>query len=370
MKIAIYHNLPPGGGKRTVYEQIKYLSQKHDLDLYELSSTDEEYLNVRPFCKNVYTFTFKLPKNVHGIKRLIKDFNNFFTLNLQHKIIAKQINESDYDVCLVHPSAYTQAPFILRYLKKPTLYFCEEYLRIVYEKELEFTEKVGFHKKIYEMVTRLIRKKIDRDNARSADLVVANSKFTQKNIQKAYKIKAEYCHLGVDTKIFKKTTKKRGNYVLVVGDKDEAGGFDFANKIIKNIPAKIRPQIKRLGFSKGKLMLNNDKKVAKEYSHAIATLCISYNEPFGLASIESQACQTPVFAVDEGGFKETVISGKTGYLLKRDPKLFANKLIQLIKHPKKQESLGKKGKKSVVDNFAWEKHCKKIEKHLTRLSNK
>ena len=125
--------------------------------------------------------------------------------------------------------------------------------------------------------------------------------------------------------VFKRTSQTRKNHVLVIGDDDQAGGVKLVNETVFCIDRKTRPEIKRLGSSKGKLVLT-DNEMSKEYSQALVTICASHNEPFGLASVESMACQTPVLAVNEGGFKETVVDEKTGYLLKRDAKLFADKL--------------------------------------------
>jgi glycosyltransferase involved in cell wall biosynthesis len=59
----------------------------------------------------------------------------------------------------------------------------------------------------------------------------------------------------------------------------------------------------------------NDIKLVKIISSAVASIAVSKSEDFGMVAIESMACGIPVIAVDEGGYKETVIHGKTGVLL-------------------------------------------------------
>ncbi len=52
------------------------------------------------------------------------------------------------------------------------------------------------------------------------------------------------------------------------------------------------------------------------YQHAIATLFpIQWGEPFGLVSIESMACGTPVLAMKRGALPEIVVDGETGFLV-------------------------------------------------------
>ena len=52
------------------------------------------------------------------------------------------------------------------------------------------------------------------------------------------------------------------------------------------------------------------------YHHARATLFpIQWGEPFGLVPIESMACGTPVIAFNRGAVPETIVNGKTGFVV-------------------------------------------------------
>jgi glycosyltransferase involved in cell wall biosynthesis len=361
MRIAVYHNLPPGGAKRAVYEQVKYFSKKNEIHLFKLSSTDDSFLPLEKYVSSTKDYEFDLNSKLPGfLNRLDKDFRNFVMLDRMHKEIAEDIDKKGFDYVLVHPSQLTQAPFLLKHLKTPSIYFCEEYLRIAYEKYLQILDGVSYYKKGYEKLTRKLRKAIDRNNAKAANIVVANSRFTKNNIDMAYQTDARYAQLGVDVNIFKKTTKSRKNHLLYIGDKNKVGGYDIIEKAVDKLDKKI--MINSLGYIKGKLKINNDLKLAKEYSGALATVCTQFNEPFGLAPIESMACETPVLAVNEGGYKETVVDGKTGFLLPRDPVAFAKKIKWLIKYPEKAKEMGKAGRKHVKKNFTWEIHNMKMEK--------
>jgi glycosyltransferase involved in cell wall biosynthesis len=368
MKIAVFHNVPAGGAKRAVYEEVKYLSKKHDIDIYRYSSTDESFLDIRPFAKNVYTYDFDIDSNKSGfLARLERDYKNFVVLRGLSEKIAKDLDSRGYDVVLTHPNRFTQAPFVNRLTKTPTLYFCEEYLRMVYEDQFEFKKTGNTLKDYYELLTRKIRKAIDKKNAQGADLVVGNSKFTKRNIEKAFGIKAQYCYLGADTKVFKPIEKKTNKkYVLFVGDKNDELGYGLAKKALKRVQKNI--DLVNLGFSEGSKNIENDKGMAIEYTSALFTLCTHQNEPFGIPPLESMACETPVLAVNEGGYKETVVEGVTGYLLPRDPKAFAKKIIYLIDNPSIAKKMGRAGREHVKKNFTWEKHNKKLEKMLVKLT--
>jgi len=53
------------------------------------------------------------------------------------------------------------------------------------------------------------------------------------------------------------------------------------------------------------------------YSHCKALIQTAEYEDFGVAPVEAMASGKPVIAVDEGGFKETVLGGETGILVKK-----------------------------------------------------
>jgi glycosyltransferase involved in cell wall biosynthesis len=56
----------------------------------------------------------------------------------------------------------------------------------------------------------------------------------------------------------------------------------------------------------------NDVEMIRYIQEAKACI-FAAKEDFGILCVEVQACGTPVLALDYGGYKETVISGQTGY---------------------------------------------------------
>lgn len=61
--------------------------------------------------------------------------------------------------------------------------------------------------------------------------------------------------------------------------------------------------------------LNTEEK-GKFLGNARAVLMpVMWDEPFGLVAIEAMACGTPVIAFRRGGLTETIIDGKTGFLV-------------------------------------------------------
>jgi len=88
---------------------------------------------------------------------------------------------------------------------------------------------------------------------------------------------------------------------------------------------------------------------------------------FDKSILESMACETPVLAVNEGGYKETVVDGKTGYLLPRKAEKFSDKLLFLYSNKNKRNKMGKDARAHVIKNFTWERHGRCMEKYLEEI---
>ena len=58
----------------------------------------------------------------------------------------------------------------------------------------------------------------------------------------------------------------------------------------------------------------SDQELAKLYSQAKGFLALARDEDFGITPVESMLSGTPVIAFNGGGYKETVLQGKTGVL--------------------------------------------------------
>jgi glycosyltransferase involved in cell wall biosynthesis len=53
------------------------------------------------------------------------------------------------------------------------------------------------------------------------------------------------------------------------------------------------------------------------------------DEDFGITPVEAMAAGKIVLATNEGGYRETVVHGRTGYLLPPSPEAFAGTIRQL-----------------------------------------
>ena len=78
------------------------------------------------------------------------------------------------------------------------------------------------------------------------------------------------------------------------------------------------------------------------------------SETFGLSAVEMSACGIPVVTKKANGLLDTVINGKTGYLISNESEL-ANRIIRILKNNKLNYDLGCEGKRFVESLFLPEK---------------
>ena len=94
-----------------------------------------------------------------------------------------------------------------------------------------------------------------------------------------------------------------------------------------------------------------------------ADICVvpSYYESFGLVAVEAMACGTPVIASRVGGLKETVLDGRTGYLVPwRCPEPFAERLELLLSNEPLRRSMGREARLA-AERFRWSEVAAKVE---------
>lgn len=358
MKIALYLDLPYGGAYRTMEEVSKRLQIKHDITVFGNTGTDQI-----------------------STSRIISDFNSLVTQRLRQKYLAKKIDSGNFDVVFVTHDRHLQAPWILRYLKTKTVFLCQEPTRAFFEKFLDVSANLPFLNRVYEKTNRLLRKQAEVENASFATKIIANSNYSVESIFRAYGRVATPIYLGIDSKQFFPKLLVRNNQVLIVGNDEPQKGLRFAISSLSLVSKEIRPKLiiasPRSVINRDLISFAKNKKVSIKnicglnpyqlcdvYNQSQATLATAYLEPFGLSVIESMACGTPVIAVSEGGFRETIINNKTGLLVERDSKKFASAITKLIGDKKLCESISKLSVMKAKKHFGWDNTVLKIEKLL------
>ena len=365
MRVAVFHNLNSGGSLRALTYQVKYL---------------------RRFGHHAKIFTIPSP----GFRNPLLYFLYLYLRSPSlHRQLARQIDSQNFDVVLMAHDHLTQSPYLLRYLKTPTVYYCNEPKRDLYESEgftrTSLREKLNF-------IFHYPLKWIDLINTRHATTILANSKYSQKCLEIIYKRKVFVNYLGVDTKKFhpsKTPTSRNSNfYILSVGTLLPHKGFEFLVKSVSLLDPEYRhlifvgnggnpKYIHHLNSLSSSLRVNltileniSDLELIHLYQEAAVFAVPFHHEPFGLVILESLACGTPVVAINEGGPIEISQSfpGKSPVTLSpRDTHLFSQ---AILKHFKKHRSSSFSQLSFIKNNWNWEKSVRELEVYLKTSSSK
>ena len=410
MKIAVFHNLPSGGAKRALYNFVKYLKNAgHQIDVHVPSTADETYLPLKDIVDGFYVypvrrttrdgvspyFRYILPfVYIKRTRERIADEIN--DLKRPQERIADEINAGPYDVVFSEQDQFTLTPFLLRGLKKPTVYYCQQPCRDE-EGVLQEVAGVAFpmppvpapvpaYKRIWRAYLKSLEipiPKIDKENASHAKYILTNSYFSRETILRAYGLNSFVSYLGIDTDLFRPLSLPKENFVLSVGSCQSHKGFDFIIRSLGLIDEQRRPKMVIVSNSTTPaweahlVRMAAGLRVDLELKKAIpdSELVCLYNrarlfvygailEPFGLAPLEAMACGTPVVAVKEGGVRESVLHNETGILTPRDEGAFAEATSDLLENDEQRERMGCRGVE-VVRSFWTVRHAgERLEAHL------
>ncbi len=403
LKIAVFHNLPSGGAKRSLYTYIQYLTQQgHIVDVFIPETANEEYLPLENVATSVVKYDVKpsfIREKIYSVFRyvpaIIKRVSVDNVIKTEQKI-AEDLNNSGYDIVYCEQDQYTMTPAIFKYLKKPSIYYCAQPIRKekILKKVNEQKTKAGIfnHPLIKPFAKYYVNRVETNDYERDIEFaeystnLLTNSYFTRENILRQYGKNAFVSYIGVDNNMFTPLNLKRDNYVLSVGTCIPPKGYDFLIRSISHIPKEIRPELVIVGNSSDELWIEYLKTLAEEkevdldiltqisdeelinlYNKAKLVVYAPYLEPFGYVPLEAMACGTPVVGVKEGGLRESILHNKTGLLTQRNEEDFANAIMKLMEDEELWDRLSSTGVKYIESIWTLEKAGERLLQHIYRI---
>ncbi len=102
-------------------------------------------------------------------------------------------------------------------------------------------------------------------------------------------------------------------------------------------------------------MIPRSELVDRYYEADVFAFAPIWNEGFGLPPLEAMAAGLPVVTSRSGTVVETVVDGKTGYLVeKNNAEELAHALLVLLNDDDRREAMGRAGRSRALDHFSWE----------------
>jgi len=214
-----------------------------------------------------------------------------------------------------------------------------------------------------------------------SDMLLVNSKFNKKKLigLGADSEKIRVHPIAIDTRKFQcPNNKRRRDYdkviITTVGRLVEEKGHKFALEAIDEasqrtqydieyrligsgpLESDLRRQARRLGLEETVIFCGQRSRsgVIDELCQSDIFLLPSVDEGFGTVLLEAQSCQLPIVATRTGGIPEAVDNNSSFLVDSQNSKAIAEALISLIQNPAQRKSMGKAGRRFVVENYTIE----------------
>ncbi|WFN36772.1 glycosyltransferase [Methanomicrobium antiquum] len=326
LKTAIFHDYfgAIGGGEKVVLEMAGILNA-------DIITTDTDAAGKIDSSVNIISLgsTIKYPP-LKQISASIKFFNCDFSKDYDFFIFTG--NWSHYAARRHHPN----------------MWYCYTPVRAFYDLYQTFLNRQNFITRQVFRIWVLINRYFDKRSVEKIDNIVTISKNTQGRVLKYHGRESELIYPPVD--VSKYSCKNYGDFwlsvnriypekrielqieafrnlpdekLVIVGSYAKGDHASvYAEKISENLPENVEI----IGEVTGEKLLNL-------YSHCRGFIATAIDEDYGLTPVEAMASGKAVVAVNEGGFRETVIDGKTGFLVDADVESIVKAVEKISESP-------------------------------------
>lgn len=251
------------------------------------------------------------------------------------------------------------------------IYYCHTPPRYIYDLHELYLKKVPLYlRPFFKIACKIFRYLYEKDLSRM-DVILTNSKNTQKRIKAFTGYDSYILYPPVDTSRF--TWKEQDDYFLSFARLADAKRVDRVVEAFKEMPeekliviyGKNDPQKEKIfSLSEGHeniqlVTLENNDLLYDYIGKSRATIYIPIDEDFGMSPVESMSAWKPVLWVDDGWLKETILHKQTGYLI--DSQAQVSDIISAVKYLSAEKCLSMR---KDCEHRAEDFHLQVFEKQL------
>jgi len=240
------------------------------------------------------------------------------------------------------------------YNHKPNVFYCHTPRRNFYDlKRLSIARQSNLAKKAVAWGWATAHGKFDKKAVEHVGEIITNSRNVQKRITKYYQRESTVVYPPVATTRF--YTKEFGDFWLSVNRLYPEKRVELQIEAFRSLPderlviaggyarrdnerliayhklfADLPPNVKILGKIP-------EERLLELYATCKGVVSTPIDEDFGLVPVEAQASGKAVVGVNEGGLRETVISGLTGFLVEPNPESLKKAIERVSEEPQRYE---------------------------------
>src|SRR5215467_693734 len=346
MRIAIWHNLPSGGGKRCLYNQIRGFRERgHQVESWCPPTADQTYFPLGELIpEHVVPLRWMTSEKENLWRRAVGPYQDIVAhlraMEEHCRACAQQINDAGFDLLFAGSCLFFRVPPIARFVQLPTVLYLQEPFRWLYEAlpQLPWLARPAPSRSTPRSVYRLLKDLIrvqglriqareEVENARAYGRILVNTFFSRESILRAYGLDATVCYLGIDNRTFVYQEQPREPFVVSLGSMTAEKNARFLIEAISRLgdPRPPLVWVANAGITSHRREMEalasslkvqfeirmriSDAELVDVLNRAAMMAYAPRLEPFGMAPLEANACGLPVVAVAEGGIRETIVDG-------------------------------------------------------------
>jgi glycosyltransferase involved in cell wall biosynthesis len=402
MKIAVWHNLPSGGGKRALYDHVRGLvARGHAVEAWCPPTADRDYLPLSALIpEHVVDLAWPVDRLIDRLGITLAMERQVAAMDAHCQTCAEEIHRGGFDILFANACMFFRTTSIGRFAKIPSVLYLGEPYRWLYEalprlRWLAPPRSTGSFFRPSTFKTAVVDSRNIRnwrlqareevDNAAAFSRILVNSYFSRESVLRAYGLDADVCYPGIDVNRFiDKDIRRSGDILVGVGSITPEKNVRLCVEAIATISLP-RPklvwignvasesylaEIQDLAKSRGVAFEVNvgitDSRLVEILNQATAMLYAPRLEPFGLAPLEANACGLPVVAVAEGGVRETIIDQVNGLVVDNTSFSMGAAISRLLTNPTLARQLGVNARVTVQQKWNMGAAIDRLERLLVR----
>lgn len=405
MRIALWHNLPPGGGKRAFYDHVAGLVKLgHHLESWCPPTADQQFLPMSDLVTEHIVDAEHVPLSKRkNLWELVHDKDmQVEAMNRHCQRCAREMSGGAFDILFAGACREFRVASIAWYVEMPSVLYLGEPHRQYFEayplppwaaderrpgwwhspRDMRQAVRRGVQVRKNE-----VRVREEVRNASAFTKILCNSLYSCESILRAYGLDAEVCYLGVDeTHFMPAENGERLPFFLSVGRAapDKNAAFIIralglredrswplvwvANMVDEGYASELQELANAVGITLDLRRDVSDRELVQLYRTAGLFVYTPRLEPFGLAPLEAAACGLVTVAVAEAGTRESIAQGQNGFLVPADEALFAQKIDELLTDRAQLERMAAVARETIEQKWGREGGALRLESILQRVA--